>query len=248
MGKHIFSECDLLLEQIEAYIETNGLKPGDLLPSERDFAILLNTSRATLRKALQRMMDFGYIHKDSGRGSVISKPKFTEDATHYLSYSVDWISQGYSVRNTVLCHEVIHASEKVAGKLLITVNEPVFHLQRVRFTNETPLMIEHSYIPYKYCKGIEKFDFSDLSLFKTLEDTYCIRLVRQKEIYSITFLNSFEAGIFDLPSDSPAFFIQGQTLDIQNRIIEYSEAVSPADRYKIIAYMNMKKPNGDTNE
>ncbi|WP_434995512.1 FadR/GntR family transcriptional regulator [Arthrobacter sp. Ld5] len=60
-----------LVEQLLGYIESAKLRPGDLLPSERDLAERLGVSRATLAQALVALEVLGVIDVHHGTGAVL---------------------------------------------------------------------------------------------------------------------------------------------------------------------------------
>ncbi|TYD00577.1 FadR family transcriptional regulator [Arthrobacter echini] len=60
-----------LVEQLLGYIESAGLRPGDLLPAERDLAERLGVSRATLAQALVALEVLGVIDVQHGTGAVL---------------------------------------------------------------------------------------------------------------------------------------------------------------------------------
>ena len=62
-----------LVEQILAYIESAQLKPGDLLPAERDLAERLGVSRATLAQALVALEGLGGIDVQHGTGALLAR-------------------------------------------------------------------------------------------------------------------------------------------------------------------------------
>ena len=49
-------------DSIYSYIKINELQPGDKLPSERDMAAMLKTSRNSVREALRILEDRGLIY------------------------------------------------------------------------------------------------------------------------------------------------------------------------------------------
>ncbi|MHA7240661.1 FadR/GntR family transcriptional regulator [Arthrobacter sp. TMS1-12-1] len=60
-----------LVEQLLGYIESAKLRPGDLLPAERDLAERLGVSRATLAQALVALEVLGVIDVHHGTGAVL---------------------------------------------------------------------------------------------------------------------------------------------------------------------------------
>lgn len=60
-----------LVEQLLGYIASAELRPGDLLPAERDLAERLGVSRATLAQALVALEVLGVIDVQHGTGAVL---------------------------------------------------------------------------------------------------------------------------------------------------------------------------------
>ncbi len=61
-------------DSIYNYIRMNHLQPGDKLPSERDMASMLQTSRNSVREALRILEDRGLIYVKTGSGVFITAP------------------------------------------------------------------------------------------------------------------------------------------------------------------------------
>ncbi len=66
-------------DSIYNYIRKNGLQPEDKLPSERDMASMLNTSRHSVREALRILEDRGLIYVKTGSG-VFVKDQYGEES------------------------------------------------------------------------------------------------------------------------------------------------------------------------
>ncbi len=62
-----------LVEQLLLHIESSQLKPGDLLPAERELADRLGVSRATLAQALVALEVLGVIDVQHGTGAVLRR-------------------------------------------------------------------------------------------------------------------------------------------------------------------------------
>lgn len=59
-------------EQITRWIESEGLRPGDRLPPERDLSVRLGVSRATLSQALVALEVIGVVTVRHGDGTVVT--------------------------------------------------------------------------------------------------------------------------------------------------------------------------------
>lgn len=59
--------------EIRAYIIRNGLRPGDLLPTELDMSEKLGVSRNVLREAIKSMELMGMVQACPGRGTAVQE-------------------------------------------------------------------------------------------------------------------------------------------------------------------------------
>ena len=60
---------DFILEQVENEV----FKAGELIPPERELAESLNISRYTVRRALQELVDEGYLYRVQGSGTFVKE-------------------------------------------------------------------------------------------------------------------------------------------------------------------------------
>lgn len=76
----------LIVEQISEMIESEELKPGERLPSERDLALKFGVARPTAREALSALEALGFIDIRLGEGSfVVGVPQNRDTIINSLS-------------------------------------------------------------------------------------------------------------------------------------------------------------------
>lgn len=102
--KKIYEE---IIEQIRQLVVKGDLKPGDRLPSERDLAVRLNVSRASVREALSALEMMGLLEIRSGEGTFIKKINVDSVVTP-LSWALSM------ERDTVL--ELLEARKMLEGQ------------------------------------------------------------------------------------------------------------------------------------
>ena len=65
---------EVALQAIRKLITEQGFAPGDALPSQRDLAVQLGVSRASLREALSSLSALGVISIQPGKGVFVQSP------------------------------------------------------------------------------------------------------------------------------------------------------------------------------
>ena len=107
-----------LIEMIRKDIETGVLKPGDIIPSERELSERYQISRPTVRQAIKELAYEGLLNREKGRGTFVSRPKFNYGFIQQFStFYDDMAEKGYQVHTKVLNIEVRNDLPNI-GKIL----------------------------------------------------------------------------------------------------------------------------------
>ncbi len=97
---------DQIAEQLETMIATQGLKPGDRLPAERQLAEQLEVSRPSLREAIQKLISKGLLISRAGGGTFVQQAGATAPCANPM---VELFRENPEYRFDVL--EIRHALE-----------------------------------------------------------------------------------------------------------------------------------------
>lgn len=86
--------------EIKKLAETKDLKPGDLIPSEREFAEKYEVSRMTVRQAVNNLVNEGILVRRWGKGTFIAEPKIG-----LTSQRIDKLFRGHEIKGHEARHE-----------------------------------------------------------------------------------------------------------------------------------------------
>lgn len=171
-------------EDLKKYIENNGLKVGDKLPSEKELMEKYKASRITVRRALQELEQEGYINKIQGKGTFVAGPRIQNQLSYLSSFTEDMQKRGYTTFSKVLNNKIIKAPEEVAKGLNLSPNENVVFIERIRYANDKPLALERCYMSAGLFGGLIYEDLSDKSLNYTLETKYNVNFAYAEQYIS----------------------------------------------------------------
>ena len=133
-------------QQLEHAIETGELPPGTRLDGELALATQLRVSRPTLRRAIEYLVDRGYLVRRRAVGTQVVHPKVRRPME--LSSLYDDLSAGQkNPRTTVLSLETVPASDAVAHALGLEDGVDVLAMERLRYADDQPLAIMRNWLP-----------------------------------------------------------------------------------------------------
>lgn len=142
---------------------TNGTyAPDTLLPNQTDFVEEFNVSRMTIKKALNLLIKEGLINSQRGAGTKVMSPSlwgYISDS-NASRYELEKLQVPEDKQDGLACEiinfEVSFPSEKVQKQLLISQEQPVYHIKRIYTLEEHPYVLEDLFIPVFLVPGLTK--------------------------------------------------------------------------------------------
>jgi GntR family transcriptional regulator len=133
-------------QQLEAAIESGRLAPGTRLDGELALATQLGVSRPTLRRAIQYLVDRGYLVRRRAVGTQVIHPKVRRPVELSSLYD-DLTASSKDPRTAVLSLGTVPASDRVANALGLEDGEEVLALERLRYADGQPLAVMRNWFP-----------------------------------------------------------------------------------------------------
>lgn len=229
---------DQIIESIMNGIQVGTLKEGDMLPTEMDLSKKFGVSRPTVRTALLKLVNEGYLTRVKGCGTFITKPKLIQESTRFIeSYNQEMKEKGLTPKTDVLEFRTIPANELIADKLNMNIGDRVIKLKRLRYAKpdyeEKPVVLTTVHIPYQIAPDLLNYDLEAASLYDVLNKQGIVinRVERELEI---KILYGKTARLLNAKENSPAHFISSLGFTEDGTVVEYAESFYPADRNKFL--------------
>jgi GntR family transcriptional regulator len=212
------------------------------IPTEGELQKLYGVSRTTVRLALAKLVNEGYIRRQQGKGTYVNprglvtkgKPqRLSRDMFGVKSTTRIIQSAGMKVRTEVRHFERGLASEEVAEKLGIGPRDPVLHFQRIRYADDQPLVLEKSWIPTAQCPDLRREDVKS-SLYAVLFKKYHHRIAAAHQSLRAIVASEVEAQALDLQVGEPVMLVYGVTYLDDGRAIEAQESHFRAESIEFI--------------
>ncbi len=171
-------QYQILKNDLTSQILSGVLKEGDILPSENDLAKKYHVTRSTIRKALDLLVNEGYIIKKQGKGSIVKLQRHSLGLLSFKGFSEVLENKKLKIFSILLQEPVlIHWPENFFYSLSEEeAKAKTFFISRLRFVDDNPVLLEYTYIPNI---GLDNFLSDPLvnnSLFQTLRKKHGIKI------------------------------------------------------------------------
>ena len=215
-------------------IRSGKLKPDDRLPPEDQVAATYRVSIITVRRTLTDLATAGYIRRERGRGTFVSRVNVEQGPRELTSFAHEMSKRGLRSSSRVLEQKVIGCDAEIAQQLQVEEGEEVFVLRRLRLADDEPMGIQTAHIPLKLAPELVDEDFSSASLYETLETKFDIFPSHAREIHSAISIADDDAVILGLPEGSLGLAARRLTYLGGGQPLEFVMSVMRGDRYQIV--------------
>ncbi|MDP2425806.1 MAG: GntR family transcriptional regulator [Candidatus Izemoplasmatales bacterium] len=139
----------IIEQDLRVSILDGKLKQGDLIPSETELCAKYGVARMTVRQAINNLLVDGYIYRHKGRGTFVTfnKKEIHKQDSSFLSFTNEMKILDSPVSTTLLKLEKSTADEMIAFRLQIKVGDPIYYVERLRSSENTPLAFERLFLP-----------------------------------------------------------------------------------------------------
>ncbi|MCD7962961.1 MAG: GntR family transcriptional regulator [Rikenellaceae bacterium] len=164
----------LVYETLRKDIAGGRYRAGDILPSENELCEEFNTTRPTVRKAVQALVDEGMVMKHHGKGSIV---KGAPKGIGILSLSGTTTAVGKELLKTKIIVKPDHREWTEAFSFHITRDERnsgCIYFERLREMNGSPMFFDITMLQDKGLPGFYDLDLENESLFDSLRKNYRI--------------------------------------------------------------------------
>ncbi|GAA0439050.1 UTRA domain-containing protein [Agaribacter marinus] len=222
-----------LEEYIKQQIENNDLKPGDVLPSEREFAETYNISRMTVRQAITNLVNDQLLYRIKGKGTFVMGPKFEQKLHGLTSFTEEMRARGMQTSSKLLHFEIVPANNELASQLNIPEYAPVYEIKRIRLAEDIPMALERTYIPANLVMGITE-DIVQHSLYQYIENNLQLKITDGFQVIEAAIATEEEVTHLQIEKNAPILLMQ-RTTNLENKhTLEVVKSSYRADRYKFM--------------
>lgn len=228
-----------LMEELETSIRNGVYKPGDKIMTEAEMAREYGVSLITVRKAVGSLMEKGLVVRKQGKGTFVTKPKYSRNMKKLQSFTEMCEQMGVKPGARVLENRLIAADKKVADRLGIEPGSNVVYISRLRLADGEPVQVEKSYFPLKYAFLLEE-DLNDGSMFECLKEKAGAKVASSEKMIELCRSTAEEAALMDVKKGDYLLFVKSTAYDENGEPMYAGIQLINGDRFSLYVYESGK--------
>lgn len=210
------------------------LPPGSAVPTERELAATLSTSRTTVRQALVDLVAEGRLVRRQGAGTFIAEPKVTWPL-HLTSFTEAAAASGFAASTELIAVERVKAEGEVAERLGLRAGAPVVRIERLRLADERPMAVETSHLSAARFPRLTQHIRKWQSLYELLREVYGVSPVQAEELIATAPASPREAALLGTETGAPMLVLARHSRDAGGDPVEWVTSWYRGDRVTFVA-------------
>lgn len=219
-------------QEIAALLEQElrkNYRCGDYLPAEGQLAARYDVNRHTLRRAIDQLVEKGWVQRRQGVGVLVLMRPFDYPLNAQARFSQNLLDQGSHPTSERLLAVLRPASSQVADALGVTEGDDVIHLRTLRRVNGIAVcLIDHYFADLAWWPALQQFHSG--SLHDVIQAQLGVGLKRTQTRISARRAQAKESRLLEIPNMAPLLCVR--TLNHREgeaNPAEYSVSLTRAD-------------------
>ena len=215
-----------LMEELETSIRNGVYKPGDKIMTEAEMAKEYGVSLITVRKAVGSLMEKGLVVRKQGKGTFVTKPKYSRNMKKLQSFTEMCEQMGVKPGAQVLENRLIMADKKVADRLGIEPGSNVVYISRLRLADGEPVQVEK--------------DLNNGSMFECLKEKAGAKVASSEKMIELCRATAEEAALMDVKKGDYLLFVKSTAYDENGEPMYAGIQLINGDRFSLYVYESGK--------
>lgn len=192
------------------------------LPSELEIIESTGLSRTTVRQAIENLVQEGYLERRRGVGTFVkSRNKNMWDLENLRSFREVMEMEGKRSSTSLISIKKI-PKNRILEKRFGPEIETYYELERLRYLDESPIILVNTFVPEYLVPNLEENNLSDNSLFKLMEEKYHVNIAFAEKELRARMVRPNDAKLLEVPLDSVVQLVDTITYNSDGIPVEYS--------------------------
>ena len=209
--------------------------PNERLPFEKEICDKYKSSKMTVKKALDILVSEGLLVKRRGSGTFVKdiNPKERESliaSTQFRGLSSFYVN--HKIESNIIEYKVINADRNIARKLLVTEEDFVYKIIRVRVVDGISVVLEEMYMPIQIIPGLKKQHLSG-SIYEYIERVLNLKIKSAHRTITIKKSTEYEEKLLNVKKNDPLGIIEQVAYLDNGQAFEYSIVTHRCEEFKV---------------
>lgn len=229
------SKYQKIYQDILDKIKNGEIKPHTYLPSENELMKIYKASRDTIRKALNLLLNDGYIQKNKGKGSLVLD-------TSRIAFPVSGVTSFKELQKTLHgeARTIVHifseeeADDEIKEALYMDTGK-VYHVERIREIDQEKVILDIDYLNEAVVPGLSVKD-AENSLYEYIENKLGLKISFARKEITVVKATEKEKALLDMDGYDLLVCVKSYTYLEDATLFQYTISKHRPDKFRFVDF------------
>ena len=229
------SKYQSIFQHIRDKILNGDIPANTYVPSESELQQQFNASRDTIRKALDLLLQNGYIQKEKGKGSLVLD-------TDKISFPISGVMSFKELKETMHEDVITHVHKFVKYPVTPRMKKElgmdegdVYEVVRIREIDGKKVIIDTDYLNAQVIPGLTK-EHAANSLYEYIEGTLGLKVSFAKKEIVVVPASEEEKELLDMYEYDLLVCVKSYTYLEDATLFQYTESKHRPDKFRFVDF------------
>ncbi len=213
-------------------IQSGRFKQGDPFATEKQLAERFGLSSTTIKRAIQTLVQEGYLHRVVAKGTFVRRTHFEESLGPLCGFFDEMESKGLSPTVQVLISERQTASPTVTEKLQLDCVKTVYWIRRLHQIDSNTVASCDSYFSPDVGSVVSQDEYVSGRFTQVVQSQLGIHLRETEVTIEAAAADAEVAGLLNIPQGTPVLIVERVMYAADGRPVWMSRYTHRSDRYR----------------
>ncbi|MEK4223490.1 trehalose operon repressor [Bacillus sp. FSL W8-0116] len=230
-----------IYQELADKIQNGVYKPMETLPSENELCELYDTSRETIRKALNLLAQNGLIQKIRGKGSIVlDTPKMSFPISGLVSFKELQDSLWGDSRTIVYDLGLIHPDPWLSRQLNVSDKTEVWKVIRAREIKGERVILDRDFFIKQYVPLLTK-EICEHSIYEYLENELGLAISFAKKEIVVEPCTEEDIRFLDIKDYNHIVVVKNYVYLEDATLFQYTESRHRLDKFRFVDFARRNK-------
>lgn len=216
-------------------IKNEEIKANTYLPSENELMQIYQASRDTIRKALNLLLQNGYIQKNKGKGSLVLD-------VNRIAFPVSGVTSFKELEpmmhGKVKTYVTVFLQSEVTDEIkkhLYMDKGTMYHVERIREIDGEKVILDIDYLNGEVIKGL-KMEHAQDSLYAYIEKELGLKVSFAKKEITVVKASKREKELLDMDDFDLLVCVKSYTYLDDATLFEYTISKHRPDKFRFVDF------------
>lgn len=213
-------------------IEQNEWQAGDMFPTEQELQNSYQLSRTTVRQTLLDLTAEGWLVRQRGRGTFVTRPKFTHSPEEHYGLTDQLLRQGIAPGWKIVSQDWAQPAADVRSALKLAPEEDAYNICRLRLAGEEPIGYHSAYLPPAIAALVDHSTLGEGESLRYLKQLPQMRNSQARRTIEAVAAGEIATTLLGMEPGAPVLLIERLTTAEDGTPLEFLQARYRGDRFR----------------